>query len=78
VKKTALMTGILAGLLISSAPAFALGDCRDGHQLACINDPPKDRPKVSAPEIDAAAGAKGLAVLVGVLLLVGEGLRRRR
>ena len=35
------------------------------------------RPSVAAPEIDASAGAKGLAVLVAGLLIAAERLRRR-
>jgi hypothetical protein len=38
---------------------------------------PKGTP-VAAPEIDVSTGAMGIAAVVAGVLLVGEGLRRRR
>ena len=63
------VAGLTATLLLSAAPAFALGD-RVGKN-------PPNRTRVAAPEIDVGSGTKALAVLAVGLLLVGEKLRRR-
>jgi hypothetical protein len=85
-----LMAASLTALaLLGSSESFALGDCRDGRGLLCEWRTPRQPPAtgggsgsggttVTAPEIDATSGAMGIAVLVAGLLLVGEGLRRRR
>jgi hypothetical protein len=52
-----------AAVLSLSAPAIAFAD-----------KPPKDQ----VPEIDVGSAAKGIALLIAGLLVVGEGLRRRR
>lgn len=70
-RKILAVTGVAGMLLVSSAPAWALGEIWK-------RPPPGDRTVVAAPEIDVNAGTKGIAVLVAGLLLVGEGLRRRR
>lgn len=72
-KKFLALTGLAATLLASSLPAFALGDIGDQ-----IRDRLDERRRLAAPEIDVAAGTKGVVVLIGGLLLVAEGLRRRR
>jgi hypothetical protein len=59
------LIAIMLALVFVSAPAIA---------LAGGNNPPK---KV-VPEIDAATGAKGIAVLITGLFLAAEALRRRR
>jgi hypothetical protein len=68
--------------LVASMPAAALGDCRPGQTLFCRNPPPpptNDSPtRVAAPEIDLGAGALGIGVLVAGVLLIAEGIRRRR
>ena len=48
-----------------------------------VNAPPVNTPvgppvTIKAPEIDAAAGVQGIALLSGVLLLVAERRRRQR
>jgi hypothetical protein len=72
-KKFIAVAGTAAVLMATSLPAFSLG--------WIPKDPPPPgggtRPTVAAPEIDVSAGAKGLAVLVAGMLLVGERLRRR-
>lgn len=80
-KRIASATFAALALAALSPAAYALGDCSTGKGLFC----PKDSPtgptspvQVSAPEIDVNAGAKGVALLVAGLLLLGEGLRRRR
>ncbi len=40
--------------------------------------PPKKPPSIKAPEIDAASGIQAIALIGGILLLVGERGRRRR
>jgi len=40
--------------------------------------PPGWAKSVPAPEIDATAGVQGIALLSGILLLVGERARRRK
>ena len=72
-KKIAAISGLVVTLLAASAPAIALGD-RDPKPAP----PSSERPKVAAPEIDVTAGTTGIAVLIAGLLLVAEGLRRRR
>ncbi len=71
-KKFLAVTGVVSTLLLASAPAFALGDRLDEYRQRL-----DDRQRLSAPEIDVAAGTKGVAVLVAALLLAAEGLRRR-
>jgi hypothetical protein len=64
------LIAVVVAFLSVSAPAIALA--------ANNNNPPKKPPPVVVPEIDVTAGAKGIAVLIAGLLLVAEGLRRRR
>lgn len=71
-KKTLAVLGLAVATLAGSAPAFALS------LLPKIEPPPTTRPTVAAPEIDVAAGTKGIAVLIAALLLAAEGYRRRR
>jgi hypothetical protein len=88
-KKAVLAVLVASGLFWATAPAMASDNCGAGAWSLC-NDVVRDRhPQggggdrggqltvVSAPEIDIAAGAKALAILVAGLLLAGEGLRRR-
>ena len=80
-KKLASLMLVSAGLAFASPAAFALGDCKVVNgSLNCSsgNTGGSGTPtQVSAPEIDAASGARAIAVLIAGLLLVGEGLRRR-
>jgi hypothetical protein len=45
---------------------------------ACPPGLAKQNRCVKAPEIDASAGVQAIALLSGILLLVGERARRRR
>ena len=80
-KRTVPMLLVSVGLAFASSSAFALGDCKTGTGPFCQ---PKGggggtgQTPVSAPEIDAGSGARAIALLVASLMLVGEGLRRRR
>ena len=78
-KRTVPMLLVSVGLAFASSSAFALGDCKTGTGLFCTpNGGGTGQTPVSAPEIDAGSGARAIAILVASLLLVGEGLRRRR
>ena len=64
-----LLAACIAALSLST-PSIAFADNDNDNNGK--GKPPK------VPEIDVGTGAKGIAVLVAGLLLVGEGLRRRR
>lgn len=66
---------LLAGaavMLLATSPAWAA----PGGVKGPNPDAPGQRAK--APEIDAASGTSAIALLTGVLLLVGERSRSRR
>ena len=58
------------------AAALALGIVSPALADHGHNGKGNDNPTVSAPEIDASSGLAAIALLVGVLALVGE--RRKR
>lgn len=73
------------GMLTASTSVMALGDCGPGQTLFCTpakppgGNPGKNPPPtVAAPEFDVGSAALGAGILIAGLLLVAEGLRRRR
>lgn len=58
---------------IFQGPSLGVGGCPPGQARKgnCVT-------KVKAPEIDATAGVQAIALLSGILLLVGERARRRQ
>jgi hypothetical protein len=82
-KKILAVAGIATVLLASAVPALAW-DMRASRPQGGDTEqrrkqpPPEDTQRVSAPEIDVAAGSMGVAIIVGGLLLMAEGMRRRR
>ncbi len=75
-----LVSGVLGFLLaVDGAHAQTPGKIpvRNGPPVTVPANPP--RPVViKAPEIDATAGVQAIALLTGLLLLVGERARRRK
>jgi hypothetical protein len=69
--KMVVLSAAVAALM---APAIALPDHKPRHDPPGHSKPPKTK---SAPEIDAAAWAPGLAVLGLAFLLFSERSRRR-
>jgi hypothetical protein len=52
--------------------------CANRNGLACTWYKNKNNAIVSAPEIDAASGTSAIALLTGIVLLIGERTRARR
>jgi len=78
--KQILLTGATVMLL---ATGNAWADSRGGHgpsreKHESSREEKEDRGTYIAPEIDAKAGTSAIALLTGVLLLVGERSRSRR
>lgn len=66
---------ITAGTAIAQDLANTLANA--GYAVTVVS--PEGTPKIfAAPEIDAASGTSAIALLTGVLLLVGERSRSRR
>lgn len=62
-----------AGSLTSFLCSFPIFE----HFQFCTKKPSTPPPVAAVPEIDAASGAQALALVVGVLLLGAERMRRR-
>lgn len=86
-KRIIVTTLVSLGLSLGSAPALAFGDyCKAGQKtwwVFCKDPTPPqgdDGPPttVAAPEIDAGSATLAIGLLVAGVLLVAEGLRRRR
>ena len=64
---------LLAGatvMLLASSPSWGAANCAHSQSWQCS--------PAHAPEIDAASGTSAIALLTGVLLLVGESKRSKR
>jgi hypothetical protein len=73
----------VAALAIASVGGLASADAARGIGQGGQNPghggtPPGLAKSVPAPEIDATAGVQAIALLSGILLLVGERARRRK
>lgn len=73
--------GLAAGLVatLAATPAMSMGWLANRPGLGgCTPRMERAGKCVKAPEIDAASGVQAIALLTGVVLLIGARARRRR